>query len=93
MKKRKRERERERERKREREIRRQRERERGDKKPVDRHICVIVLAPLYAKKITFLFEFRGKKQENTFFKIVHKLTKNCATLLCQNSRHIYVTRG
>jgi hypothetical protein len=31
----------------------------------DRTNCVIVLPPLAAKKITFLFGFRGKKQQNT----------------------------
>jgi hypothetical protein len=33
----------------------------------DRQNCVIVLPPLAAKKITFSFGFRGKKQQNTGF--------------------------
>jgi hypothetical protein len=40
---------------------------RGQKETIDRHNCVIVLAPLYTKKNTFLLGFWGKKQENAVF--------------------------
>jgi hypothetical protein len=34
---------------------------------VDIQNCVIMLPPLSAKKITFSFGFRGKKQQNAVF--------------------------